>query len=87
LDKPSIFFLIGITAGILKRNIKNFMATASKASAGGTKQRKGDTSRTSSQGQKLSSGGRKETDNKGRPTSGIIQPKDGKAIKRGGRKM
>ena len=63
------------------------MATSNKQSANGSKQRKGDTSRTSSQGQKLSSGGRKETDNKGRPTSDIVQPNEGKAIKSAGRKM
>ena len=63
------------------------MATSNKQSGNAGKQRKGDTSRTSNQGQKLSSGGRKETDNKGRPTSEIIQPKEGKAIKSAGRKM
>ncbi len=56
-------------------------------SSGNTNKRKGDTSRTSNQGQKLSSGGRKETDNKGRSTSTIIQPKEGETIKSNGRKM
>ena len=59
------------------------MATSNKQ----VSKRKGDTSRTSNQGQKLSSGGRKETDNKGRPTSDIIQAKESNAIKNTGRKM
>ena len=63
------------------------MATSNKQSGNAGKQRKGDTSRTSNQGQKLSSGGRKETDNKGRPTSDIIQTNEGKTIKNSGRKM
>ena len=63
------------------------MATSNKQPGNGSTQRKGDTSRTSNQRQKLSSGGRKETDNKGRLTSDIIQPKQGKELKNTGRKM
>ena len=63
------------------------MATLNKQTGNGSKQRKGDTSRTSNQGQKLSSGGRKDTDNKGRPTSDIIQARENRAIKSSGMKM